>query len=111
MALDEKGGITIVEIKSCMADFRSDHKWTDYRNWCDRFYFAVLPDFPHDKIPADCGLILADRFDAEAIRQPPGNRLSAARRKALMLRFARCSAFRLQDAGCNEAHGPRAWPE
>lgn len=99
IALDEKGGIIIVEIKSSVADFRSDRKWPDYRAWCDRFYFAVLPEFPHDLIPKDCGLMLADRFGAECIREAPEHQLNAARRKALTLRFARCSAFRLQEAG------------
>jgi hypothetical protein len=95
MALCPKGGITILEVKSCLADFRSDHKWEDYRQWCDRFYFAVDPAFPQDHIPDDCGLIVADRFDAEALREPPEHRLDAARRKAVTLRFARAAAFRL----------------
>lgn len=99
MALDERGDIVIVEIKSCAADFRGDDKWSDYRQWCDRFYFAVLSEFPQDLIPEDCGLILADRFGAECVRESMEHRLNAPRRKALTLRFARCSAFRLQDVG------------
>jgi hypothetical protein len=98
LALDPRGGITIVEIKSCTADFRTDQKWPDYRQWCDRFYFAVNVEFPQALIPADCGLILADRFGAEIMREAPGHPLSGARRKAVMLRFARCAAFRLQEA-------------
>jgi hypothetical protein len=98
LALDPRGGITIVEIKSCTADFRADQKWPDYRQWCDRFYFAVNVEFPQALIPADCGLILADRFGAEIMREAPGHPLAAARRKAVMLRFARCAAFRLQEA-------------
>ncbi len=94
MALDPRGGISIVEIKSCMADFRSDRKWPEYRQWCDRFYFAVDADFPNELIPGDCGLILADRFGADIIREAPEHRLDAARRKAVTLRFARCAAVR-----------------
>src|SRR5262245_52978453 len=30
MALDPRGGITILEVKSCLADFRTDSKWEDY---------------------------------------------------------------------------------
>jgi hypothetical protein len=105
MALDPRGGIAIVEIKSCTADFRSDSKWPEYRQWCDRFYFAVDADFPSELIPEDCGLILADRFGAEMIREAPEHRLDAARRKAVTLRFARCAALRLHgvndpDLGC-----------
>ena len=95
MALDPRGGITIVEVKSCLNDFRTDQKWEDYRQWCDRFFFAVDARFPQEHIPDECGLIVADRFDAEALRQPPEHRLDASRRKAVTLRFARCAAFRL----------------
>jgi hypothetical protein len=95
LALDPRGGIRIVEIKSCTADFRSDRKWPEYRQWCDRFYFAVDADFPRECIPEDCGLILADRFGADLIREAPEHRLDAARRKAVTLRFARCAALRL----------------
>lgn len=95
MALDQRGGISVVEIKSCMADFRSDRKWPEYRQWCDRFYFAVDADFPRELIPEDCGLILADRFGADLVREAPEHRLDTARRKAVTLRFARCAALRL----------------
>ena len=69
-----------------------------------RLYFAVRADFPCDVIPEDVGLILADRYGAELVREGMVERLSAARRKAIMLRFARAAALRLQlhlDPGCN----------
>jgi hypothetical protein len=97
MAIDERGIISIVEIKSCVADFRSDQKWPDYRQWCDRLYFAVMASFPCELVPEQCGLILADRFGAEIVREAPEDRLIAARRKAITLRFGRAAAFRLQD--------------
>jgi hypothetical protein len=96
MAIDRQGGIVIVEIKSCLADYRSDQKWRDYRQWCDRFYFAVDADFPRQIVPEECGLIIADRFGAEIMRESPEERVIAARRKAVTLRFARLSALRLQ---------------
>jgi hypothetical protein len=96
IALAPQGDIAIVEIKSCVADFRTDSKWPDYRQWCDRFYFAVDADFPQALIPADCGLVCADRFDAEVLREAPEHRLVGARRKAVTLRFARAAALRLQ---------------
>lgn len=96
MAIDPQGSIVIVEIKSCLADYRSDRKWRDYRQWCDRFYFAVDADFPRQIIPGECGLIIADRFGAEIMRESPEERIIAARRKTVTLRFARHSALRLQ---------------
>jgi len=97
MAVDPKGYITVVEIKSSVADFRSDCKWPDYRDWCDRLFFAVNIDMPLEILPADTGLIIADAYMAEILREAPEHRLSAARRKAVLLRFARAAAHRLHD--------------
>ena len=89
------GEVWIVEIKSSIADFRADLKWPEYREFCDQFFFAVAPDFPKEILPADTGLILADRYGGEVIRPAPLHKLAPARRKALMLQFARTGAFRL----------------
>jgi len=43
MALLPDGTVQIVEIKSCVADYRADRKWPDYREYCDRLYFAIGP--------------------------------------------------------------------
>ena len=98
-AVGPKGEITIVEIKSSVADFRSDGKWPDYRPFCDRFYFAVSHGFPKDLIPDETGLIVADGFGGAILRQPDTTPLAPARRKAMTLRFARLAAYRsAQDA-------------
>src|SRR5271168_971496 len=49
--------LALVEIKSSVADFRADRKWIEYRDFADRFYFAVPGTFPTALIPEDCGLI------------------------------------------------------
>ncbi|MGH6951408.1 MAG: MmcB family DNA repair protein, partial [Vitreimonas sp.] len=59
MGLTASGEIWIVETKSCVEDFAVDLKWPDYREYCDRFYFAVTEDFPSELIPEDVGLIVA----------------------------------------------------
>ena len=96
MGISPQGDIWIVEIKSSIADFRSDQKWPEYRDYCDRLYFAVEPDFPKEILPADTGLILADRYGGEIIRDAPEFRLAGARRKAVTLTFARAAAGRLR---------------
>mgnify|MGYP003455048872 CR=1 FL=1 len=96
VALSPGGDIWIVEIKSCLVDFQTDGKWHDYLDFCDRLYFAVSPDFPHEVLPQEAGLALADRYGAEFVREPEEERLCAARRKAMMLCFARAAALRLQ---------------
>jgi len=95
VAVSEAGDIWIVEIKSSLEDFRTDQKWPEYREFCDRMLFAVAVDFPVDILPGDAGLIIADRFGGEIVRPAPEHRLAGARRKAMTLRFARAAAFRL----------------
>jgi hypothetical protein len=95
VALLPDGSIHIIEIKSCLADYRSDRKWPDYRNYCDRLYFAIDLRTPPDVIPDDAGLILADAHAAQIIRVGSEHRLTAARRKAVVLRFAKVAADRL----------------
>ena len=91
------GEIWIVEVKSCPADFLGDQKWPDYREFCDRFFFAVAPDFPTAILPTDAGHIIADRYGGEIMRPAPETKLAGARRKAMTLRMFRTAAFRLQD--------------
>lgn len=95
IAIDLKGEIWIAEIKSSITDFRVDTKWPEYRAYCDRFFFAVAPDFPLDILPDDVGLIVADRFGGEIVREAPEHRLAAARRKSVTLLLARIGALRL----------------
>jgi hypothetical protein len=94
-AIGPKGEITIVEVKSSVADFRADDKWPDYRPFCDRFYFAVGHGFPKNLIPPETGLIVADGFGGAILREPDRTPVAAARRKAVTLRFARMAANRL----------------
>jgi hypothetical protein len=98
-AVSEAGDITAVEIKVSLADFRADAKWNEYLDYCDRYYFAVPDGFPQELLPAEQGLIVADRFGAAIVREAPYAPLAAARRKALLIRFARAAAERYARAG------------
>src|SRR4051812_792668 len=46
VAVNDRGDVWIVEIKSSVADFRADQKWVDYRLHCDRLFFATTMDVP-----------------------------------------------------------------
>lgn len=94
-ALGPKGEIWVIECKSSRADFQTDTKWQDYLEWCDRFYFAVPTDFPTEILPSDHGLMFADGYGAEIIREALDDPLAAARRKKLTLKLARDAALRL----------------
>lgn len=100
IATGDDGRLWLIEIKSSPQDYWADAKWPDYLGWCDRFLFAVPPGFPLELIPPEVGLIVADSFGAEILREDPrppaATALTAARRKALLIRLARLAAERLQ---------------
>jgi hypothetical protein len=95
VALGAGGEVWIVEIKSSVADFRADQKWTDYRLHCDRLFFATTVDVPCEIFPPDTGLIVADAFGASIHCEAPEHRLHASTRKSMLLAFARAAALRL----------------
>jgi len=96
LALDGRGTLTIVEIKSGPVDFKTDRKWRDYLEFCDSFYFAVAEGFPVELLPDDTGLMIADRWNAHILRPAAIEPLSAARRKAMLLRFGLLASNRLR---------------
>lgn len=108
VALAGDGTILIVEIKSSVADFRSDQKWPAYRAHCDRLYFAIPASVPTEIMPQDAGLIVADAYGAEILRAAPEHKMAAATRRAMLMRFAHAAAHRLHGLGDPEilAFGP-----
>jgi hypothetical protein len=96
VALGADGEIVIVEIKSSIADFRADTKWPEYRWHCDRLFFATAPHVPAEIFPEEAGLIIADGYGAEVLREAPVHKLAGATRRSMTLRLARLGASRLQ---------------
>lgn len=94
MGLSPKGEIVIVEVKSGLEDYRVDRKWHEYLPYCDRFAFAVAPEFPREILPEEPGLIVCDGFGGAVLREPPATPLAGARRKALTIAFGRLAAMR-----------------
>jgi hypothetical protein len=66
-------------------------------------YFAIPPEVPQALIPPETGLILADAWGAAFLRHPERQALPAARRRAIILLFARAAAQRL-----HSLHDPNA---
>jgi hypothetical protein len=95
VALGSDREIWIVEIKSSIEDFRVDRKWPEYREHCDRLFFATHTGVPAEIFPKDAGLILADGYGAAVVREAPEHRLAGATRRAMLLRFAQAAAGRL----------------
>lgn len=105
MGIDARGHVIIVEIKVSRADLLGDGKWTDYLDYCDRFYWGLPPSLDAAPLagaaflPDRCGLIVADGYDAEILRPAPLRQLAAARRKVETERLARASLRRLVTLG------------
>ena len=99
MAIDRNGEFVIVEVKSTVADYRTDRKWHEYLPFCERFYFAVPRGFPVDMVPTDCGLIVADSFDAVVRRESLSQKLNANRKRRQLVRFALAASERLSRMG------------
>ena len=94
MALGPRGEIAIAEVKSGIDDFRTDRKWGEYLDYCDHYYFAVSPEFPQSVLPEGPGLIVADAFGGAVLTSAQEVKLAPARRRALLLAFARLAALR-----------------
>ena len=95
VALNERGEIWIIEIKSSVEDLRADHKWEEYRAHCDRLFFAFTQDLPCEIFPRETGLIVADAYGAHMHCDAPEHRLSAPTRKLMTVRFAIAAAQRM----------------
>lgn len=101
MGIDAKGRVVIVEIKVSRADLLGDAKWTDYLDYCDRFYWGLSPALDRacleqeSFLPERCGVIVGDDYDAEIVRPAPLLQMAAARRKVEVERLARTSLRRL----------------
>ncbi|MFC0206301.1 MmcB family DNA repair protein [Novosphingobium soli] len=105
MGIDAKGHVLIVEIKVARADLLGDGKWTDYLDYCDRFYWGLSPALDRTPLETDaflpdcCGVIVADGYDAEILRPAPLRQMAAARRKVENERLARAALRRLVTLG------------
>ena len=104
LATGRRADVVAVKPDGRSGSSKSSHRpkiftWTrNGRNtatYCDQLFFAAPPTLDHAILPEDAGLIVADQYGAEILRQAPSHPLVAARRKAVTLSFARTAAQRL----------------
>jgi hypothetical protein len=105
VAINERGEIWIIEIKSSIEDLRADQKWPEYRAHCDRLFFAFTQDLRCEIFPDETGLIVADAYGAHLQRPAPEHRLQAATRKSMTVRFALAAAQRINRLVDPQGHG------
>jgi hypothetical protein len=96
VTINDKGWITIIEIKSSVADFRNDKKWNEYIEWADQFYFGVAHNFPIEILPKEHGIITTDGFDMHEAQPSPVQKLNGSRRKTLFRKLAKASMRRIE---------------
>lgn len=95
IAINQNGEFIIVEIKSGLTDYRADHKWQQYLPFCERFYFAVPIGFPTEMIPKDCGIIVADNFNAVIKREGIFQKINPTRKRIQLIKFGHTASKRL----------------
>ena len=93
---DDKGWITIIEIKSSPVDFLSDKKWNEYIDWADQFYFGVAHNFPIGILPKEHGIITTDGFDVYQAQPSPVQKINGSRRNNLIRKIAKASMRRIE---------------
>lgn len=95
IGLAPDGTLWIVEIKSSPEDFKADNKWPEYLDYCDRFSFAIPLTMDQLMMPPEAGLIVADQWGAEILREASSHALHGSRRRAVLIAFAQAGAQRL----------------
>jgi hypothetical protein len=95
IGLAPDGTLWIIEIKSSPEDFKSDNKWPEYRDYCDRFSFAIPQTMDPEMMPREAGLIVGDQWGAEILREASTHPLHASRRRAVLIAFGQAGAQRL----------------
>ncbi len=106
LGLDPNGAFHLVEVKTSAADLGRDRKWPAYRAYADHFYFAVPPELAAGVPCPEVGLLVCDRHEAVLLRPAPRHPLHPARRRALLVRFARLAAIRLRTHAQRAAYSP-----
>jgi len=105
VAMNARGEIWIVEIKSSLNDLRADHKWQDYRLHCDRLFFAFPAELSCDLFPQETGLIVADAYGAHLHCDAPEHKLPASTRKQMTIQFGLSAARRINRLIDPQGHG------
>lgn len=88
LSLNTKGQIEIVEVKSCLADYRSDKKWEKYLKFCNKFYFCI-PCVLYEKHGAKIWSEIKDSGAGLMVCSPLGNIRIKHRAKERSLHYRR----------------------
>lgn len=99
VALSLKSDIVIGEIKSSVADYKSDTKWRNYLSYCNNLFFIMLPsvfDSLHDRMRDEgvfelgVGVLILDPHTGylKCIRYSKRRSMTGKEKKAMITRLA-----------------------
>lgn len=111
LALNMGGGINIIEVKSSVADFRSDKKMGAYMKFCDQLYLACAHDVYakiKDKVLPGIGVILVDGSACWVVKRASKRKVHAKTRLNIAVRMGYRSADATLYARKNKTAG-RKW--
>jgi hypothetical protein len=74
LALNMQCELIIAEVKSSIADYKSDKKWHNYKLYSDKFYFVFYVDVYEklklsNSLPKDCGILVVSSNKDIACKQ------------------------------------------
>lgn len=87
------GKIVILEVKSSLADFRTDKKWRSYLDYCDKFMFCTTEDVYEkikDELPKEVGVVCLSPSTGWAYmaKKSPNLELTDENRMSVLARLA-----------------------
>lgn len=91
LAISMKHEVIIIEVKSCPADFSTDHKWKKYLPYCNKLYFAVNSNTYErikDKIPNGIGVLLCDSMCPTVVQKAKTREMDDQRYLEIVTRVA-----------------------
>jgi hypothetical protein len=95
VALHMGGGLDIIEVKSSVADFRSDKKMGEYAKYCDKLYLACTSEVYEkvkDQVLPGIGVIIVSGGGCWVKKRAKYHKIQAKTRLNLMARIAYRSA-------------------
>ena len=95
IAMNPNGNFSIIEVKSSVGDYKTDNKWLEYLPYCQRFYFAVPYNFPTKIIPRECGIIVADAFEATIRKESFHSKINSTRHRHQLIRLGYVAGSRI----------------
>lgn len=91
IAFSMKGEIIIIECKSCLADYKADHKWQDYLKYCNKFYFCMPPEVYEkvkDDFGSDVGVFVGNKSSLVCVKRTKRRPMRNSIKREVYLRMA-----------------------